>query len=90
MKKILISRSIAQDITGVDKRTMTRLVMHGMIRSENFRSMRKLPLLSDIVRISDGMKRKSGYNQFMRLVVTSNSPIWINLYINKNQDRNSE
>lgn len=90
MKKILISRSIAQGIIGVDKRTMTRLIACKMIRAQSFRSIPRLPLLSDILRISDKMKRKSSYNQVMRLVITSNNPIWINIELNKNNNEERE
>ncbi|MEE9118549.1 MAG: hypothetical protein V3U02_08150, partial [Calditrichia bacterium] len=79
-----------QDIMGVSKRTMTRLIAHKMIRVQSFRSISRLPLLSDILRITDRMKRKAGHNQVMALVITSNSPIWLNMDLNKNKSRESE
>lgn len=75
---------------GVSKRTMTRLIDRKMIRVQSFRSIPRLPLLSDILRITDRMKRKAGHNQVMALVITSNSPMWLNMDLNKNKSRESE
>ncbi|MEE9117959.1 MAG: hypothetical protein V3U02_05115 [Calditrichia bacterium] len=79
MQNILISWSIAAEIIGVDKRTMSRLIINGMIRTKSLRGIRRLLLLSDIVKISKGIKCKEVEKGFIKLVIALNGPIWLNM-----------